>query len=60
VVVVGLGGRELVPHFAGCHLAARVDNAAGIDNDENGTPVDLCAGTRRPWSRMWSGLRHLN
>jgi dolichyl-phosphate-mannose-protein mannosyltransferase len=60
VVVVGLGGSELAAHFAGCRLAARVDNAAGIDNDESGSPVDLCAGTRRPWSRIWSGLRHLN
>ena len=22
--------------------------------------VDLCSGTRRPWSQMWSSLGHLN
>lgn len=60
VVAVGLDERELAAHFAGCRLAARVENSAGIDNDERGAPIDLCAGTRRPWSHIWSELRHLN
>jgi hypothetical protein len=60
VVAVGFEGRELAGHFVGCRLAARVENAAGIDNEEQGAPVELCAGTRRPWSRMWNRLRHLN
>jgi hypothetical protein len=60
VVVVGLGANGLAPYFAGCRLSARVDNAAGIDNDERGTPIDLCSGTRRPWSKIWRDLRHLD
>jgi hypothetical protein len=60
VVAVGLDERTLAAHFDGCRLAARVENRADIDNDERGAPIDLCAGTRRPWSRIWSELRHLN
>jgi len=59
VIVVGLTGTELNDHFSGCRLAARVSNAAHIDNDEHGKPIDLCAATRGPWSRIWSALRHL-
>ncbi|HEY5197392.1 MAG TPA: glycosyltransferase family 39 protein [Solirubrobacteraceae bacterium] len=59
VVVVGLDDTELAGHFVGCRIAARVTNAANVDNDERGAPVDLCAGTRRAWSQIWTGLRHL-
>jgi hypothetical protein len=59
VVVVGLDASDLARDFRGCRLAARVGNAAGIDNDERGAPIDLCSGTRAPWSRIWSNLRHL-
>ena len=59
VVVVGLDAATLHARFAGCTLSARVDNAAGIDNDERDTPIDLCARVRRPWSTTWSSLRHL-
>ncbi|MDX6569164.1 MAG: hypothetical protein QOH15_1742 [Gaiellales bacterium] len=59
VVVVGLDARELASHFTRCQLQARVENAASVDNDERGTRIDLCSGTRRPWSRMWAQLSHL-
>jgi hypothetical protein len=59
VVVVGLGPAELAAHFAGCRIAARVDNSAGVDNDERGVPVALCTGPRDRWSRVWDGLRRL-
>jgi hypothetical protein len=38
---------------------ARVRNDAGIDNDENGEPVTVCAGPRRPWAVEWPAIRHL-
>jgi hypothetical protein len=59
VVVVGLDASDLARDFRGCRLAARVGNAAGIDNDERGARIDLCSGTRGPWSSLWSDLRHL-
>jgi hypothetical protein len=41
-------------------LVTRVENDAGADNDEHGSSVELCAGTTRPWSRIWTSLRHLD
>jgi 4-amino-4-deoxy-L-arabinose transferase-like glycosyltransferase len=58
VVTVGLDATQLA-RFRGCRLAARIDNSAGIDNDERGERVEQCAGTRGPWSHIWPGLRHL-
>jgi hypothetical protein len=59
VIVVGLAPARVEKHFRGCRVAARIENDAGIDNDERGQPVVVCAGTRAPWSRIWSALRHL-
>jgi hypothetical protein len=58
VVVIGLDHPDLHRFFRSCRLATRISNTAGIDNDENGTPVDLCAGVRDSWSRNWQALRH--
>jgi 4-amino-4-deoxy-L-arabinose transferase-like glycosyltransferase len=58
VVTVGLATGQL-SHFRDCRLAARIDNSAGIDNDENGEAVEQCAGTRGTWSQIWPNLRHL-
>ena len=60
VVVVGLDGRVLARHFTGCRLESRIDNAAGVDNDERGTAIELCSGTRQPWPKMWRSLRHFD
>jgi 4-amino-4-deoxy-L-arabinose transferase-like glycosyltransferase len=59
VVVIGLDPAELRAHFRGCAVAARIGNTADVDNDENGTTIELCSGTRAAWSRIWSGLRRL-
>jgi 4-amino-4-deoxy-L-arabinose transferase-like glycosyltransferase len=59
VVAVGLSVTGLARHFRACTLAARISNPAGVENDERGEPVELCAATRAPWSRMWGSLRHL-
>jgi 4-amino-4-deoxy-L-arabinose transferase-like glycosyltransferase len=58
VVTVGVHGVRL-RSFRGCRLAARIDNAAGIDNDEHGEPVYSCARTAAPWSEIWPALRRL-
>jgi 4-amino-4-deoxy-L-arabinose transferase-like glycosyltransferase len=58
VVAVGLSASQL-GHLRGCALVARVAAPGGIDNDEDGTRVERCAGTRGPWSRIWPDLRHL-
>ena len=58
VVTVGLDARQL-SRFRGCRLAARIDNAAGVDNDERGEAIYRCAETAAPWSEIWPALRHL-
>lgn len=52
-------GRNLAPHLRDCRVAARITNRAGVDNDEQGAPVMVCGGPRRPWSREWPALRRL-
>jgi hypothetical protein len=58
VIAIGLD-TSARRQFRGCRPAARIDNSAGIDNDERGEAVELCVGTRAPWSRVWSDLRRL-
>jgi hypothetical protein len=59
VIAIGLRPAELAARLRGCRLVARIDNDAGIDNDERGAPVSVCSGPRRAWSREWGALRHL-
>ncbi|MGC0422020.1 ArnT family glycosyltransferase [Embleya sp. AB8] len=59
IVVVREG--EVTARFQGfvdCHLVTRVDNGKGVDNEEQHAVVELCAGTSKPWSRLWPDLRH--
>ena len=59
VVTVGFLPGELSAQLRDCAVAARIDNRAGIDNDERGADVMVCKGPRRAWSREWPRLRHL-
>jgi hypothetical protein len=60
VVLVGYDNAERRDRFfAGCRLAARVDNGLGLDNEEQGHPIWVCRQVRRPWAQMWPDLRHL-
>lgn len=59
VIAVGLGSREIAAHLRDCTLAARIDNRAGVENEEQGNAVMVCRGPRRPWSQQWPALRHL-
>ena len=58
VVAIGLPLADLA-RLQGCRVVARIDNGLGIDNDEQGTHVDVCRGPVRPWSQEWPALRHL-
>jgi 4-amino-4-deoxy-L-arabinose transferase-like glycosyltransferase len=59
VIAIGLRPREIAAHLRDCHVAAHIDNPAGVDNEEQGEAVIVCRGPRRAWSREWPGLRHL-
>lgn len=44
--------------FTGCRRADVADT--GLDNEEDGRPVWLCAGPARPWAQLWPQLLHLD
>ncbi len=59
VVVIGYTQRGYVDaHWTGCEEAGRVDNGLGVDNEEQGAPIWVCAGPARPWAEMWDDLTH--
>ncbi|MEU0549728.1 glycosyltransferase family 39 protein [Micromonospora sp. NPDC005979] len=39
--------------FEQCVLAGRVDQRVEVANDENGGPIHVCRGLRRPWAEIW-------
>jgi 4-amino-4-deoxy-L-arabinose transferase-like glycosyltransferase len=59
VIVVGYRPATAQRFFAGCRVAAHIHNDAGIDNDEDGAPVLVCARPRTSWEQEWKQLRHL-
>jgi 4-amino-4-deoxy-L-arabinose transferase-like glycosyltransferase len=69
VIAVGLDPREsavaparasasLAGQLQDCNVVARIDNNAGVDNNEEGASVLVCGGPQRPWSQIWPALRH--
>ncbi|MEU7799703.1 glycosyltransferase family 39 protein [Micromonospora arborensis] len=61
-VVIAVGWERADPlnaWFDECTLAGRVDQRVEVDNDENGGPIHVCRGLRRPWAQIWdSEVRH--
>ena len=49
---------ELTPFFGRVERAATIENAAGVDNDEEGAPVWLCRDQASPWPAIWPEFRH--
>jgi len=60
VIAVGLPPSVLAAYFRDCAPAERIDNSAGIDNDERGRTISVCAGPRGSWAAIWPALRHLS
>lgn len=58
VVLVGGQYPSLRPWFDRCSVAARLHNAAGVDNEEVGQPVALCRQPRLPWPSLWPKFQH--
>jgi len=59
VLIGGWRPADLEPYCAEVTQKAKVDNGYDLDNDEQGTPVYVCRGLKRPWSQIWPELRHL-
>jgi 4-amino-4-deoxy-L-arabinose transferase-like glycosyltransferase len=58
--VVVLGYENPSIDFEGCRAAATIENGVGLENEEQGGTVFVCAGPREPWSELWPRLRHLD
>jgi hypothetical protein len=58
VPVVVWGYDHVSDYFSGCRHAATLHNAYGLDNDEQGSTVWVCAGPLDGWSRQWDRLAH--
>ncbi|PWU55550.1 hypothetical protein DLJ47_09430 [Micromonospora sp. S4605] len=61
-VVIAVGWQRpdrLRGWFTEVTLAGRVDQRVEVDNDENGGPIWVCRGLRRPWAQFWDAeVRH--
>jgi hypothetical protein len=62
VVLVGYGHADawLAARFSSCSVRGRLDDLVGVDNEEQGQPVRVCVGPRRPWPSLWPLFRHLD
>jgi hypothetical protein len=57
VVAVGFDRGQLTQLFRRVDPGTVLNNHESVDDDEQGEPVYLCSGLRRPWTAVWPGLR---
>jgi hypothetical protein len=48
---------DAAPYFRNCHTLATINNAVGLNNNEQGLPVQLCHPTAS-WQTLWPHLTH--
>lgn len=60
VIAVGMGEdpRWLDGYFEDVRRAARIGNAAGGDNEEQGQSIWVCRGPKQPWAELWPEFQH--
>jgi 4-amino-4-deoxy-L-arabinose transferase-like glycosyltransferase len=57
-LLVGIDRQQAEQDFTRCQLRAQIDNGEGLDDEDQGAPILICSGERRPWSLLWPSLRH--
>jgi hypothetical protein len=58
-IVVGYWDKSyLTPYFATIERAGTISNRAGVDNEEDGLPIWIARGLKRPWSEIWPDFQH--
>jgi len=58
-IVVGFWDASyLTPYFDQVERAGAISNRAGVDNEEDGQPIWIARGLKRPWSAMWPDFQH--
>jgi hypothetical protein len=55
---VGLTHIADAGRFETCRVVSTLDNAVGVDNEEQGRPIVFCRGPLRPWHEMWPLFQH--
>ncbi len=58
VVVEMNEGEALGRYFDSCVKVGELDNAVGVDNEEQGAPITICRGRKAPWATFWPALQH--
>ena len=58
VVVVGYDAGYLRRYFEKVRPAGHLENGLGVADDEEGQPIDVVTGPRRPWPVLWPEFRH--
>jgi hypothetical protein len=56
VLLLGDFPESALSSFVDCTIASRI--STGFSNEENGVPIRVCSGPRRPWSVVWPRLLH--
>lgn len=60
-LVVGFTDTALLQRsFERCTPVATIDNGLGIDNEEQGRTIHLCAGPVAPWTQLWPSFVHVS
>ena len=58
-IVVGFWDASyLTAYFEQVERAGTISNRAGVDNEEDGQPIWIARGLKRPWSAMWPDFQH--
>ena len=59
-VVVGGQASALGTGSTPASTVDELDNAVGVDNEEQGMPILVCTGPIEPWNELWARFRHLD
>lgn len=57
-ILVGGQLEQAKSSFESCDVVDQLDNGLGVDNEEQGQPVAICAGPAGGWVSVWPLLRH--
>jgi hypothetical protein len=53
------GPTDAAPYFRNCRTLATINNGVGLNNNQQGLPVQLCRPAA-PWATIWPHLVHYN
>jgi len=58
-IVLGYPEEQLRSWFSDVQRVGTIENAAGVDNDEQGRAVWRCSGPTAAWSQLWPQMRRV-